>query len=77
MAKKYAVGDFVRVTNKCTVRHFTAHNISIAGTIKAIVPENGVGRVVGRVNRPYLIKFTDGREAWYAGHEIRRVNGRV
>lgn len=73
MAKKYAVGDFVRVTNRETVRHFVSYGISIAGTIKSIVPQNNVGRV----NRPYLIQFTDGREAWYARHEIRRVYGRV
>jgi len=65
MAKR-KIGDRVILTKSVSIKHFAVANMPITGTIADI----SEGRYR---DRNYLIKFRDGRTAWYATEEIRKL----
>jgi hypothetical protein len=72
MARKYSIGDTVRLTRKVSVDHFSSVGMSITGKI---VETRDTGRYEYlKGPRNYGIEFTDRPGAWwYAGWEFKRV----
>jgi hypothetical protein len=69
MAKRYQVGDKVRLINPQSVHWFSSVGMTIRGAIEKIDP----AYYQGNHNRPFLIRFTDGRTGAYARNEIKRI----
>lgn len=60
-------GATVTLVKAASVNHFRFADMPITGKIEKIERPH----MVGKFNRPYLIRFTDGRAGWYSRDEFR------
>jgi len=68
MSKTESNGRVV-LTRPESVKHFQIANMPITGMIVAIDHDH----VQGQHSRPYLIRFDDGRDGWYARWEFKAI----
>lgn len=67
MTRHKQIGDRVILVGK-SYRHFVNY-MSVSGEIIKIDNEH----YQGKHRRPYLVRFTDSRESWYAANEITKL----
>jgi len=69
MSQKFSIGTQVMLKpGSPSYNHFVGY-MSVTGTIVQYSVDHKVGKIV----RPYLIRFSDGRESWFDAKEIVKL----